>query len=276
MAKKQISNSIKLTFYNVVIQPVSQQSPERYKELINKIYSDKVAINTYSDKYTCIRILKEEGDLIRGQLVNYTELSNQNWYNSSTNETEDINLDPSLHPNAKKWEFYFLPKTHTLAVTSIAPVRQIDNFFTMAFNSVADKTKDEEIQFNVISSKDSIEKIVNAETLTSIEIVVSYSNNDNNEDWDRLIDESLKSSDVRRAEVKMTGSRKNPIKLLANSMIQGLLNLSRRNGRAKAIVYENGKREAISTSSSPDTATILYTDETNMIESIERKLGNPE
>lgn len=272
---KQKSNSIELTFYNVVLQPVNHQHPHRYKEVFEKILNNKISFNTYSDKYTQMYSIMEWDGMLYGELVNYTRLTSKDWYNSATDKVEDHEeIDPALHPNAKKWDFFFLPATHTLGVTSKASVKQILKFFSYAFNNINVKEDDEEIQFNVISRKELIEQILEANDLTSLEINVSYSNNDSNSDWEEAIDNSLKESDVSNAKIKINATKRNPLKLIKDSILGGFLQLSRRNGNASATVIEDGKRKVISTESKPQTSTIMYQDEPEKLDNIKSKLSN--
>lgn len=160
---KNQSRKIDLTLYNVVILPTSRQSPDRYEELFQKILERHISYATYGDKYTQIFSLHKSEDILYGELINYTQLdSNKDWYNSKKGEIESFEFDVDLHPNVKKWNYFFRPSTHTLAVTSNASVAQVDKYFTYALSEVADDSAEEEIIFNVISSKETIEKILNA------------------------------------------------------------------------------------------------------------------
>ena len=263
---KNPSNKIDLTLYNVVILPSSRQSPDRYVELFQKILERHISYATYGDKYTQIFSLHKGDDILYGELINYTQLdSNKDWYNSTKGEIESFKFDVNMHPNVKKWIYFFRPSTHTLAVTSNASVSQIDKYFTYALSEVADDSAEEEIRFNVISSKETIEKILNASDLTSLEVKVHYSNNDSGDDWQEKIDDSMKDSDIRSANLKVTGTKKSPIKILKESFIAGFIKLGRKNGEITAISNEGGKRKVISTKNLPEKVSVKYDNEAGLL-----------
>lgn len=268
MRKKQIANSINLTVYNIVIQPETLQSSERYVELLRKIKEEEIAYITYGDKATQLYSLKEWDGLLYGELVNYTVLSTIGWYNSKSKEIEPYTVNPDMHPNPIKWAFFFLPDTHRLAVVSKASVHQIDKFFNYAFSVVTDKDQDESVQFHVVASSSSIKDVFIAPDLTSLEIRVHYSNNDSDDDWDGPIDRSMKESDVRSVVIKLQGTKKNPLKILENTLFGAFLNLSKSNGTFKATKYDEGKRQVISSGPVPEKKTIAYEDEVSLFEKI--------
>lgn len=268
MAKKEKSSSIALNFYNVVLQPVKQQSPKRYAQLITKIYEDKISYNTFSDKYTQIRQLFNHDGLIYGKLVNFTYLKSGNWYNSATNEYEEVEFDPSLHPNSRDWDFFFSPNDHKLAVVSSASKTQIVKFFEYAFSQVVSKKNDESVQFSVISTSESIERFFTFKEITSVEIKVSYSNNDNNDGWEAAIDDNLKNSDTRQINIKATATQKNPLKIIKESVLGAFIQLAQRNGKVKATTYDGGTRRIVSTDDFPKQKTITYIDEQDLRDAI--------
>lgn len=271
--KKQFEGSIELTLYNVVIQPDKLQSAERYEKLFEKIKEKEISYITYGDKATQLYTLKVWDGMFYGQLINYTVLTSTSWFNSKSNNIEPYSVNPDMHPNPRTWEFFFFPKTHRLAVLSKAPTKQITKYFNFAFAQVVDEDEDEQVQFNVISSISSIDKIFTTPDLTSLEIKLHYSNNDSDDDWDSAIDNSMKDSDIRNATLTLSGSQKSPLKISDDSLISGFLKLSRKNGSFKATYYDQKERKEISSISEPEKKTILYKDEPNMLDSIKAFLA---
>ncbi|MFK1787220.1 DUF4747 family protein [Bacteroides fragilis] len=157
----------------------------------------------------------EHDGLIYGSLINYTKLNEEGWFNEETEEIEDVNINPNLNPNSKEWEYFFLPQAHRLAIFEDANTSssQIAYFFEEALNKVTDKNKGENVKVNIVATEDAIEKIFNAVQLTNLEIKVSYTNNDNNDEWEAIIDEQMKESEVSVVSTKVSGTKKKPIKL---------------------------------------------------------------
>lgn len=266
--KKQFQDSIDLTLYNVVIQPVKLQSPERYEELFEKIKEEEISYSTYGDKATQIYSLKKWDGMLYGELINYTVLNSTDWYDSKKKTIEPYSVNPDMHPNPRKWSFFFIPDGHKFAVVSKASQSQVEKFFNYAFSKVVDEEREEEVRFHVIASESSIEKIFNLPDLTSLEIKLHYSNNDSDDDWDSAIDLTMKESDARSATLTVQGSQKSPLKIAGDSLIGGFLNLSRKNGTFKATYYNQKKRKVVSSSPVAEKKTILYQDEPSMLDSI--------
>lgn len=95
--------------------------------------------------------------MVVGRLMNSTIL--ENWYNNMTDELVDINVDENLYPNAKFWDFCFVPSSHRFAIflKHNASVSQVEKFFVEAFNKVVDNTPVDEVYVNVVTTDDSID-----------------------------------------------------------------------------------------------------------------------
>lgn len=267
-AKNQTEKSGKYCVLNVVITPVDSQKPERYTELIKKVKDNHVRINTFADKLMMIRLLFEQDGIIYGKLVNFVALQGNHWFNQATNDIVDVDVDPNLGPNSKEADFYFIPQAHRLAIKKNTKISlsQIQKFFELAFNEVTDEN--EEVIVNIVSTKDSIEKIIHANGVTRLYMRVSYSNNDNNEDFEAAIDKMFKEANITKATTELSGKPTNPIRLNENSYLGGQLRLCRENGYAEATVMEGGKRVKISTDSYPEVNEIRYIDEEDLLSRI--------
>lgn len=260
MEKDKKEKTTKVRYLNVVIYPEKRQSPQRYCELLTKISDANVAVNTYSEKITQIENLDLEQDVYHGKLVNFTDLHGKKWFDKDKNVVEDFQFDLNKFPNAKEKEFYFFPNMHRIAVISNdAPsLGQVQKFFQYAFNKVASKKDDESVEVNIISESVIIDKIFSAKSLTSLEIHVSYSNNDLNEGYQAYIDETLKQDKVRKVDAKFTATQKNPMSLSKNGVVGGLLSLSQNNGYAVASGEIDGLKQTVSTQNYPKVSTIKY------------------
>ena len=175
----------------------------------------------------------EHDGLIYGSLINYTKLNEEGWFNEETEEIEDVNINPNLNPNSKEWEYFFLPQAHRLAIFEDA---------------------------NTSSSQ------------IALEIKVSYTNNDNNDEWEAIIDEQMKESEVSVVSTKVSGTKKKPIKLKKKTFLGGMLKLSRENGYAKATAYFDGKRDVINTKEHPLIDEVRYENEDSLLDKIKSRI----
>lgn len=260
--------SVRLKFYNVVIYPESSQSPNYYAELLEKVKDRKIRVNTYSDKNTRIRTMYVHDGLIYGALINYTKLNGEGWFNEESEEIEEVDINPNLNPNSKEWDYFFLPEAHRLAIfdSSNVSASQIAKFFESALNQV---TKDvEEVKVSIISTENIIDEIFEADNLTNLKINVSYTNNDNNDDWEAIIDEQMKENEVSETNLVAKGTKKKPIKLKEDSFLGGMLKLSRENGSAEAVIISENKRRVIKTSEYPLVEEIRYVENDSLLDKI--------
>lgn len=108
----------------------------------------------------------------------------------------------------------------------------------------------------------SIERIFSAPIITKLQIKLSYSNNDNLKNWEKIIDNELRDSEASRTTFEFSGRKKAPIKLTKKSFIGGAIMLSKSNGSVEATTYSNLKSngEKIKTKDYPYRKTIKYTE----------------
>ena len=154
---------------------------------------------------------------------------------------EEHPVDPSLNPNAKEWDFYFDTEHHRIAVISKRGVSfpQIYNYFTKAFAKASEIMPFDDITVNSITSNEGIELIFALEEIESLTVEVSYSNNDNNEDWEAAIDNQLQEMRAGRIKTTFKAPKKGRMALKSDSFLGGMIKLSKNNGSAKAAEYRD-------------------------------------
>lgn len=257
--KKEKEVQKRINFLNVVIYPEERQSARRYVDILMTIKDKKIAVNTHADKITQVETLEQEGDFYIGKLVNFTSLDGNKWFNKDTNTVEHFSFDLNIYPNAKEWSFFFMPSLHRIALigNEKPSLTQIQKFFQSALNHVVNEAFDESVEVNIVSSATKIEEILSS-SITSLEIKVTYSNNDLNEDMEALIDQEMKRSKVRQIGTKATGTKKNPLLINENRFLKGLTKLSRNNGYAIATGLFQGKYQKVSTKKFPHLSFLKY------------------
>jgi len=251
MENKAKKITLKLQYFNVVVFPKEKQDPQTYISMLDKIRNDKVTINTYQDKQMRILSLEKKGDLYVGRLANYVQLDDAPWFDEESEERREVNIDKRLHPNYKEWEFYFLPSVHCLCIDARCSVSQTRKFFMKAFEHVLENEDDVHVNIEYITSSETIDMIFASNTLVKLEIDVSYSNNDNNEAWESLMDKGLKEANVDKFKGTFRSPKNKMMSLARDSFIGGLLQLTRKNGCAKAHVRNGSKTETINTDLHP-------------------------
>lgn len=263
--------------FNVVIQPVEQQKEENYVALIDYVYKDGKSFCTAPDKFTKLRAVNKVGHIIYGTLVNYTILKEGSpWYNTETNSFEEHPVDPSLNPNAKEWGFYFDTEHHRVAVISKRSVSftQIHNYFTKAFTKACEVMPFDDVAVNSITSNEGIDRIFALEEIESLTVEVSYSNNDNNEDWEAAIDNQLQEMRAGRMKTTVKASNNGRMTLKNDSLLGGMIKLSKNNGRAKAEGKLEGKKTKVNTDSYPREIILNNVTEDNILAKIKSAIAS--
>ena len=264
--KKNIQPNEKLItkdvrFLNVVLYPENRQSTQRYIELFTEIFDTKIAVNTYAEKITQMETLEQVEGMYFGKLVNFTDLKGKKWFDKDTNVVENFDFNLNKFPNAKEKEFYFLPSIHRIAVIgkNSPSLGQVQKFFQQAFAKVVDAKHDEAVEVNVITDSVVIDKIYSSQKLVSLELHVSYSNNDLNGDYQALIDDQMKEQEVRKFKSTVSGTLNTPLKIKKQSFLGGLLGLTQNNGYAIAKGDFDGTYQAVSTRDFPLSCKITST-----------------
>ena len=264
--------TLSLRYYNVVIQPADYHHPDYYKKLIQKVFQAGNVIVTATDKVTKMRGLDETNGVLIGHLVNYSILSSKNWYDNNADTIIEHDTEPDLYPYAREWEFYFIPETHRMAVVVKKDLAwgQFEEFMNKAFKSACESMGFDDVMFNRITSTNGIEAIYSLDTITSLDIEVSYSNNDNNDEYTEAIDDEFKSSNVSRMKAKVFGTSQHPIQLKreGNSVLNSLLVLSKNNGFAKAKGKIGKETMTINTRDFPVVTKLVKVTISTMVERI--------
>lgn len=197
--------------------------------------------------------MHEHDGLIHDSLVNYTKLNRGEWFNEEAEGIKDANISPNLDPNSGEWRYFPLPQAHRSAIFEGVSTSssQIACFFEDVLNKVTNKNKDESVEINIVATGDTIEGTFNTVQLINLKIEVPYTNSDSNDEWEAIMDEQVKESEVSVVSVRVSEIREKPIRLKKRTFLGGILKLSRENGYIKATVYLDGKRDAISTKEHP-------------------------
>ena len=135
---------------------------------------------------------------------------------------------------------------------------QILDFLNSALNRFLDK---DDYQVNTEKDRELIDRIIKSTSLSKLKVVVSYSNNDNNKGWKKLIDDQLKRSRPKKAVLDLSGSKKIPIDVTRSEMITGFVELSASNGYVEASeIDEKGAIHPIRTIDHPMVKVVEFID----------------
>lgn len=194
---KEKSKNVNVRFYNVVIHPSDKHEPKYYVDLFDVIHEQGKSYYTSNDKKTKLRVYSKLNNLIQCTLINYTKLDdNDDWYDEARDKVVKHETDPNIYPHAKEWDIFFLPEKHRMAVVGKKGISwsQIEKYFNNAFEDAISVLGYDEVVLNKETSQEAIDQVFSYDNISSLEIEVSYSNNDTNDITAAAIDaESLLS-----------------------------------------------------------------------------------
>ena len=252
---KEKSKNVNVRFYNVVIHPSDKHEPKYYVDLFDVIHEQSKSYYTSNDKKTKLRVYSKLNNLIQCTLINYTKLDdNDDWYDEVRDKVVKHETDPNIYPHAKEWDIFFLPEKHRMAVVGKQGISwtQIEKYFNNAFEDAISVLGYDEVVLNKETSQEAIDQVFSYDNISSLEIEVSYSNNDTNDITAAAIDAEFKSNNVGKIKTKATGTKGKPFTLKKDeSYIAGLVKLAKHNGYVKADGHVGKNRKKINTRNYP-------------------------
>ena len=262
---------VKLRFYNVVIHPSDKHNPKYYVALFDKIHQQGRTYDTGREKKTKMRSYVKSNDCISFTLINYTTLDGKDWYDEVSDKIVQHEVEPNIHPNGKEWNLFFVPEKHRLAVVVKRGISwpELSRYLNKAFGDAAEVLGYDEVKLTQETSQEGIDEIFSLDAIDSIEIEVSYSNNDTNDITAKLIDNQFKDSNISTIKTKAVGTKGKPITLNnKNDYIPSLVMLSKHNGYTKAKGKEGNKSKVVNTKNYPNVEILKKVHPQNMLQAI--------
>jgi len=267
MTKLRIKKrSFNISMFNIKVSPKESKEDftDLYTDLIKRLQSENIAINTRGEKWMELRTLfsYEDGKVLYGKLTYYTMLDGTDWYNKKTKKIQTVELDEDLYPNAKEVEYFFIPEAHRFCFinkTSGIAMSQVEIFLEQGLPRLLDDTKSVIVTKELTS--DVIERIMNASKLFRLEVGISYSNNDLSGEFEELFDNDLRDGQIQDFNMVAKSFKADSIDIENSKILQAALKLSQSNGFAEATIQNNeGKNENIATTEYPRKELVLSTE----------------
>lgn len=256
----RISNR-QTTWHLINIKARREQTKEHYVRAFQNLYNEDPLIpfprggKAGSLKYTTFSERLDENGIpcwIQIGLLAYTIIDPDAFYNKRSREDvsmADWNAD--IVANKKEVDLYFIPSVHTLAVkcNSGISLKNIIFYLSQALNMI----EPEAFDVDVIVERDILDQILNAQAITHFYANISYSNHGHTDDFIAALDSRLRRMGAGRVEFIAAGSEEHPLNAEEDGILQGILNLSERNGYVRATIKSttNAKLKKIDSSEHP-------------------------
>lgn len=254
--------------FNIKIQSTTNKNSAEYLRLINSVFDKALIIDIGGEKAmlfktsnkTEISIGTEKYQCVYGQLVRYTILDDENWYDEKTKTFVSFPTPDSIHPNGYETEYYFIPSLHKFFISYSIKVSHVatKNFLSKALFKV--KKEGDNITVDLIQSSGTFEQIINSKEINKLEIKVSYTNDDIGSVAQEAMDALLKDAQIGYADIILNPDANKSLNA-ESTMVKGLLELAQENGSAIATVTnELGKKVRIKTYQHPEKILIPKND----------------
>jgi hypothetical protein len=248
------------TLFFLNLKLVKNQSPQGYVDFFDRLFREDPAIPLNRDKRISMNKLHKEeiigeGEcprLLWGEIMTYDLLDKDAFYDKKKNQPVRLELGADIVAHRKTIEFYFSPSAHRLTFFDNQPVTpdQVQKFFEEAAKTTLGEGE-LDVTFEV--DRGTIEKILNAPSISTFEAMISYSNKDPSEGFDKLMDEKIHKDNVTKTKIIATPTKKEGMQATPGGFLEAITKLAQSNGYvvAKIQTAVKGKKEIIDTRKHP-------------------------
>lgn len=282
MAKQSAKVRTTFNIINIKLrQPNEKEStPKQYADFFIKMATQGKRIKISSELGASVRrpIRQTVGgrEIIFGFLARYIIIEDGKWLDVKDPEAEEteVKIPDGMAANSKQTVFYFLPENHRLALKTgpnSLSATQAKRFFERAFRAVL--AKGQTVEIDVAPSEVQYQRITESKSLSRLDIVLTYSNNDMTSDFAALIEKELKNTNSGRWHITATAEKGELLDLRQSSVLQGALELARDNGKVTATEVEpSGRKTKIEPETSPRKETVISDQPSDLLRDISTKL----
>lgn len=231
MEKKRISNR-QTTWHLINIKARNNQVTSHYVEAFHHLLDEDPLVDLPREKCESLRnivfsdTLDNDGypQWIKVNLLSYTIIDPQSFYNRREQEDVTMAWDNDIVANKKEAELYFIPSVHTVAVrkNSKISLNGIVKYLSEALNRVEEGGFD----VDVIIDRDTLERILNAHAVYSIEAHISYSNPGHTGQFISAFDSKLQEMKPEDFTISAKGSKEQPLINKEDGMLSNIVNMA--------------------------------------------------
>lgn len=242
---------------NLIIRKANDENdltPTKYAELFWEFCESELSGKSSKEK-ECLIILATKYSIgnekaFYGQFVEYTNIDKRKWFNVLKKDIDlDFTVPDHLKANSVKNVFFFFPKFHRFcySFTSKERIEPVNTqlFLNNALTKFFDKFYPEEYypEINFEKERETIEEIIEAENVFSLDIQVSYAN-DFGGDMKEFFEEDMKKARADDVHIIVKNKNGESLDIAKGEILRGALEASASHGNVTASI-KNGKRRKI-------------------------------
>lgn len=266
MARQSV---VRVGVLNIVIHP---HSPEKYINLIRDTYSlaqpGKIRGSDYGFLASFRKLnspLKEDNQVIWGTVYRFLNIDPRGtWLDLSQKIPVDMAeegrppiVPEHLKPNLREGYYLFSPKHHKLFFeTSFLAPQSFSKLITSLFSQKPIYEKYGQVDVNVVSTKEVIERILLIPRITRLNIDFTMPNPDDLGEIEKKIQDRLESQNIRRIKNEATSTHQEGVK--PDSETKALMSMALQNGEVTVTGYEGAQKKILSTKDHPLIQLFYY------------------
>ncbi|WP_372640233.1 DUF4747 family protein [Ancylomarina sp.] len=272
------TKKVKAIYYafNVKLRSNERTGAEAYTELFKELFEKKIVGTPKRGNSMILRTQFntkiDNNTILYGKLARFTNLDSDEWINIGNLEKSTYELPKGMFPNLKETDYIFIPEAHRFCVrykAGTVAMSQVTEYLINALTQCRKGT--EEIEVYIEQSAETIEQILNSESIKKLDIQISYTNNDIGPEASEFVDEILK--DMNASKIKMSISPDHNQELSRdNTFLRGSLELAKSNGLVTAsVINANGEAQKIITKEHPESFPVEAENIDNLMMNVVRK-----
>ena len=235
---------------------------EMYGKLFREFYESESSGQSSKEKeallITNAEYTVEKGaKIFFGQFVEYTNIDRRKWFNLLKKDIDNEFTVPNhLKANSIKNYYFFIPDIHRFCYSytskeKIEP-QNVQSYLNSAFTKFLTKTygNDYYPEVNFEKEKETIQEIINAAEVFSLDITVTYSN-DFGKQMKEFFDEDMRNGNVDDYHIIAKNKNKESLNLSNSKILRGALENSASLGKVIASIRNGKQRKIIRTADHP-------------------------
>jgi hypothetical protein len=238
----------------------------QYSELFLEFAKENPNASSSADKECMIVTAvpwEDDNRKIFGQFVEYTNIDKRKWFNLLKKDLDpDFQVPEHLRANSKRQEFFFFPEFHRFCYVfdskNLITPQNVERFLSNGLTKFFNKKYPEKYYPEVIIEKDrnTIDQILNARSIYSLDIHVTYSNSDFGPEMKMFFDNEMKASNADKVHLNIQNKNNEPLQVRDSKIIRGALEASASHGTVEASIKEDGKQRKIKVKTADHPAKI--------------------
>lgn len=184
-------------------------------------------------------------DLVWGELVLYSREKHIDVFNAKENEVEHATIgeDRFLYPKVTR--FFFIPSMHRLCLETrtgfdLETTRFYLNKLLTSYIEHKDLKGQHVPKIDIEKSPSSLQDILSYNDIWKIKTRISFTNDDMTEDFDKILDDSIKKAGATNLSLEASSETLVPLQP-KGTILEGALKLAQSNG--EAVIYRGTRRK---------------------------------